>query len=52
MKLEGFWQVFRDTGDPICWLMYSAGKQQDSNREKKIKESAAYVQETEPPKME
>ena len=25
MNDEIFWQVFTDTGDPLCWLLYRAG---------------------------
>lgn len=25
---DGFWQVFMETGDPMCWLMYTAEKRQ------------------------
>ena len=27
MERDIFWEVFRDTGDPLCWLMTRAGKQ-------------------------
>lgn len=26
MDYDGFWKVFEETGDPMCWLMYSAEK--------------------------
>ncbi|MEG1632433.1 MAG: hypothetical protein RR314_00120 [Oscillospiraceae bacterium] len=24
MKSDGFWELFIDTGDPLCWLMSRA----------------------------
>ena len=26
MNDEFFWQVFADTGDPLCWLMHRAAE--------------------------
>lgn len=25
------WQVFKDTGDPLCWLMYRAERDKDND---------------------
>lgn len=33
MQDDIMWQVFTDTGDPLCWLMYRA--QQDKENEKR-----------------
>ena len=24
-----YWQVFKETGDPLCWLMYRAADKKD-----------------------
>ena len=34
MEKEIFWEVFRDTGDPLCWLLTRA----DSRQEKRAPE--------------
>ena len=30
MKENGFWEVFRDTGDPLCWLLSRADKPREN----------------------
>lgn len=30
MEQNDYWQVFRETGDPLCWLMYRAAKRETS----------------------
>ena len=31
MKENGFWEVFRDTGDPLCWLLSRADKPREND---------------------
>ena len=53
MEFEGFWQVFADTGDPICWLMYSAKKRSGVEIEESLKAfDTEDNQSIAPPKME
>lgn len=33
MENDIFWDVFRDTGDPLCWLMSRAEDQAEDNKE-------------------
>ena len=28
MEKDAFWNVFRDTGDPVCWLLSRAARRQ------------------------
>jgi len=53
MEFEGFWQVFADTGDPICWLIYSAKKRSGVETRESLKVlDTEYNQTIAPPKME
>gem|GEM_PF-1912889 len=53
MEFEGFWQVFADTGDPICWLIYSAKKRSGVETGESLKVlDIEYNQTITPPKME
>lgn len=29
MDSQQLWNLFYDTGDPVCWLYYTASKRQD-----------------------
>lgn len=33
MDRDIFWDVFRDTGDPLCWLLTRAGKSKPKTNE-------------------
>ena len=26
MNTDGIWKVFRESGDPLCWLLYRAAE--------------------------
>ena len=44
MDRDIFWEVFRDTGDPICWLLSRrerSGQKEDKPRERQGKTPAA-----------
>lgn len=32
MHEEFLWQVFTDTGDPLCWLMHRAAEKYNKDR--------------------
>lgn len=34
---NGFWQVFTDTGDPMCYLMYVNERKRDEERNRRLK---------------
>lgn len=31
MNTDQLWSLFCDTGDPVCWLYYTAVKQQEGH---------------------
>ena len=31
MDTEQLWNLFCDTGDPVCWLYYAAAKRSDGS---------------------
>jgi len=31
MNTDQLWNLFYDTGDPVCWLYYTAAKQQSAS---------------------
>ena len=33
MSTDGIWKVFRESGDPLCWLLYRAAAQNGKGTE-------------------
>ncbi len=33
MEKKDYWQIFKETGDPMCWLMYRASDDEVSETE-------------------
>ena len=40
MDTKIFWDVFRDTGDPLCWLLTRTDKPKDRNKTEQTNDSA------------
>ncbi len=28
MEKKDYWQIFKETGDPMCWLLYKASERE------------------------
>ena len=41
MDTKIFWDVFRDTGDPLCWLLTRAAPAENKKKEQKTNDRAA-----------
>lgn len=40
MDTKIFWDVFRDTGDPICWLLTRVAPAENKKKEQKTNDRA------------